>query len=134
MILFSVPKLTREEKRENGLKPKSPAISLMGSNLEKMKEAQAWIQRILSPQNPHIIENNHILYLGKKEHDVLTQLQNTLRVSISEIISLEKAILEIKGTQADVIEVVLNIEHMLCEVQEEMARKKELALWSLSGE
>lgn len=131
---YSVPKLTREEKRENGLKPKSPAISLMGSNLEKMKEAQAWIQRILSPQNPHIIENNHILYLGKKEHDVLTQLQNTLRVSISEIISLEKAILEIKGTQADVIEVVLNIEHMLCEVQEEMARKKELALWSLSGQ
>nr|XP_035949619.1 protein mono-ADP-ribosyltransferase PARP9 isoform X8 [Halichoerus grypus] len=131
---YSVPQLTREEKRENGLKAKSPAISLMGSNLEKMKEAQAWIQRILTPQDHHIIENNHILYLGKKEHDILTQLQNTLRVSISEIISLEKAILEIKGAQADVIEVVMNIELMLCEVQEEMARKKELALWSLSGQ
>ncbi|KAF3827504.1 hypothetical protein GH733_002990, partial [Mirounga leonina] len=132
--VFSVPQLTGEEKRENGLKAKSPAISLMGSNLEKMKEAQAWIQRILTPQDHHIIENNHILYLGKKEHDILTQLQNTLRVSISEIISLEKAILEIKGAQADVIEVVMNIELMLCEVQEEMARKKELALWSLSGQ
>ncbi|XP_073750399.1 protein mono-ADP-ribosyltransferase PARP9 isoform X2 [Callorhinus ursinus] len=131
---YSVPQLTREEKRENGLKAKSPAISLMGSNLEKMKEAQAWIQRILTPQDHHIIENNHIIYLGKKEHDILTRLQNTLRVSISETISLEKAILEMKGAQADVIEVVMNIELMLCEVQEEMARKKELALWSLLGQ
>ncbi|XP_027439749.2 protein mono-ADP-ribosyltransferase PARP9 isoform X3 [Zalophus californianus] len=131
---YSVPQLTREEKRENGLKAKSPAISLMGSNLEKMKEAQAWIQRILTPQDHHIIENNHILYLGKKEHDILTRLQNTLRVSISETISLEKAILEMKGAQADVIEVVMNIELMLCEVQEEMARKKERALWSLLGQ
>ncbi|XP_044944769.1 protein mono-ADP-ribosyltransferase PARP9 isoform X2 [Mustela putorius furo] len=131
---YNVPQLAREEKRENGLQAKSPAISLMGSNLEKMKEAQAWIQRILTPQDHHIIENNLILYLGKKEHDSLTRLQNTLRVSISEIISLEKATLEIKGAQADVIEAVMNIEHMLCEVQEEVARKKELALWSLSGQ
>ncbi|XP_032725413.1 protein mono-ADP-ribosyltransferase PARP9 isoform X1 [Lontra canadensis] len=131
---YNVPQLAREEKRENGLQAKSPAISLMGSNLEKMKEAQAWIQRILTPQDHNIIENNLILYLGKKEHDILTRLQNTLRVSISEIISPEKAILEIKGAQADVIEAVVNIEHMLCEVQEEVARKKELALWSLSGQ
>ncbi|VCX40338.1 unnamed protein product [Gulo gulo] len=131
---YNVPQLAREEKRENGLHAKSPAISLMGSNLEKMKEAQAWIQRILTPQDHHIIENNLILCLGKKEHDILTRLQNTLRVSISEIISLEKATLEIKGAQADVIEAVMNIEHMLCEVQEEVARKKELALWSLSGQ
>uniref|UniRef100_A0A667HMB7 Poly(ADP-ribose) polymerase family member 9 n=1 Tax=Lynx canadensis TaxID=61383 RepID=A0A667HMB7_LYNCA len=131
---YSVPQLTREEKRENGLKSKSPAISLMGRNMEKMKEAQAWIRRILTLQDHHIIENYHILYLGKREHDILTQLQNNLRVSISEIISLEKVILEIKGAQASLVEVVMNIEHMLCEVQEEMARKKELALWSLSGQ
>lgn len=134
MTVFSAPQLTREEKKENGLKAKSPAISLMGSDLEKMKEAQAWIQRILTPQDHHIIENNHILYLGRKEHDILTQFQNTLGVSISEIITPEKATLEIKGAQAGVIEVIMNIEHMLCEVQEEMTRKKELVLWSMSGE
>ncbi|XP_008706383.2 protein mono-ADP-ribosyltransferase PARP9 isoform X1 [Ursus maritimus] len=131
---YSVPQLTREEKRENGLKAKSPAISLMGSDLEKMKEAQVWIQRILTPQDHHIIENNHILYLGRKEHDILTQFQNTLRVSISEVITPEKATLEIKGAQAGVIEVIMNIEHMLCEVQKEMTRKKELVLWSMSGQ
>lgn len=133
-MVFSVPQLTREEKRKNDLETKSSAINLMGRNMGKMKEAQAWIQRILTLQDHHIIENNHILYLGKREHDILTQLQNNLRVSISEIISVEKVILEIKGAQANLIEVVMNIERMLCEVQEEMARKKELALWSLSGE
>ncbi|XP_058411890.1 protein mono-ADP-ribosyltransferase PARP9-like isoform X2 [Diceros bicornis minor] len=120
-------------KRENGLKAKSPAINLRGHNLEKMNEAHAWIQRLLTLQE-HIIENNHILYLGKKEHGNLSQLQEASRVSISEIISPEKASLEIKGARADVIEVVMKIERMLCEVQEEMARKKERDLWSLSGQ
>lgn len=134
ILVFSVPEWTREEERENGLKVRSPAISLMGFNLESMREAQVWIQKILTLQDQHIIENNHILYLGKKEHDILLQLQRTSSVSISEIISPEKAMLEIKGAQGDLVQVVLNIEHMLCKVQEELAREKEQALWSLSGE
>uniref|UniRef100_A0A9L0K890 Poly(ADP-ribose) polymerase family member 9 n=1 Tax=Equus asinus TaxID=9793 RepID=A0A9L0K890_EQUAS len=130
---YSVSQWTGGEKRGNGLKAKSPAITLRGPNPEKMTEAQAWIQRLLTLQD-HIIENNHILYLGKKEHDILSQLQETSRVSISEIISPGKASLEIKGAQADLIEVVMNIERILCKVQEEMARKKERDLWSLSGQ
>ncbi|XP_061049146.1 protein mono-ADP-ribosyltransferase PARP9 isoform X1 [Eubalaena glacialis] len=124
-----VPQGTRE-KREN----RFPVLNLMGSNQEKIDEAQAWIQRILTLQDYHIIEDMHILYLGKKKHDYLSQLQKTSWVSISEIISPGKAHLEIKGAQADLINAVMNIEHMLCEVQEEMARKKERVLWSLSGQ
>ncbi|XP_066890555.1 protein mono-ADP-ribosyltransferase PARP9 isoform X2 [Kogia breviceps] len=124
-----VPQGTRE-KREN----RFPVLNLMGSNQEKINEAQAWIQRILTLQDYHIIEDMHILYLGKKKHDYLSQLQKTSRVSISEIISPGKAHLEIKGAQADLIKAVMNIENMLCEVQEEMARKKERVLWSLSGQ
>ncbi|KAM8770640.1 protein mono-ADP-ribosyltransferase PARP9 isoform 2-T2 [Rhynchonycteris naso] len=130
---YGVPQGTRGN-RENELKAKSPTINLMGSNLEKMAEAQEWIQRLLTHQDLHIIENNHIFYLGRKEHDILSQLQETSKVSILEVINPGKAILEIKGAQADVIEVIMNIEQMLCEVQEEMARKKEQALWSLSGQ
>ncbi|KAF6385258.1 poly(ADP-ribose) polymerase family member 9 [Rhinolophus ferrumequinum] len=130
----SVPQGTREEKRDSELKAQAPAINLMGSNLERMSKAQEWILRILALQDQHSIENNHILYLGKKEHDVLSQLQETTKVQISEIINPGKAILEIKGAQADLMEVVMTIEHMLCKVQEEVARKKEQALWSLSGE
>ncbi|KAK2494295.1 hypothetical protein MC885_013680 [Smutsia gigantea] len=106
----------------------------MGFNPESVGEAQVWIQKILTLQDQHIIENNHILYLGKKEHDILLQLQRTSGVFISEIINPEKAMLEIKGPRGDLVQVVLNIEHMLCKVQEELAREKEQALWSLSGQ
>ncbi|XP_066097950.1 protein mono-ADP-ribosyltransferase PARP9 isoform X1 [Saccopteryx bilineata] len=130
---YSVPQGTRGN-QENELKAKSPTINLMGSNPEKMAEAQEWIQRLLTHQDPHVIENNHIFFLGRKEHDILSQLQETSKVSILEVLDPGKAILKIKGAQADVIEVIMNIEQMLCEVQEEMARKKEQALWSLSGQ
>nr|AIC34790.1 poly ADP-ribose polymerase family member 9 [Pithecia pithecia] len=133
LSLNSVPQSSREEKRENGPEVRSPAINLMGFNIEEMCEAQAWIQRILSLHH-HIIENNHILYLGKKEHDILSQLQKTSKVTITEITSPERTILEITGAQADLIEVVMNIEDMLCKVQEEMARKKERSLWSFLGQ
>ncbi|KAM5336100.1 protein mono-ADP-ribosyltransferase PARP9 isoform 2-T3 [Glossophaga mutica] len=131
---YTVPQGTREtrETREHGLKANSPAINLMGYNQEKMGEAQEWIRRILTHQDQHTIENNHIFYLGKVEHDIFAQYQAASKVSISEIINPGKAILEIKGAQADLIEVVLKIEQMLCEVQEKMARKKEQALWSSS--
>ncbi|XP_057553511.1 protein mono-ADP-ribosyltransferase PARP9 isoform X2 [Hippopotamus amphibius kiboko] len=124
-----VPQGTGEE-REN----RFPVLNLMGSNQEKIDEAQAWIQRILTLWDCHVIEDMHILYLGKKEHDNLAQLQKTSWVSISEIISPGKAHLEIKGARADLVEAVMHIEHMLCEVQEEMARKKEQVLWGLSGQ
>ncbi|XP_013370548.1 PREDICTED: poly [ADP-ribose] polymerase 9 [Chinchilla lanigera] len=124
----------REEQRENGLKNECPRIDLRGLNLEENYEAEAWIRKILTSQDQHVIENNHILYLGKKEHDFLSDLQTTSSVSISEVISVEKAKLEIKGAQDACIEVVLNIEHMLCDVQEEIARKKEQSLRSFSGQ
>uniref|UniRef100_A0A8C3YUS8 Poly(ADP-ribose) polymerase family member 9 n=1 Tax=Catagonus wagneri TaxID=51154 RepID=A0A8C3YUS8_9CETA len=128
-----VPQETRE-KRENKLKVRSPVINLLGSTQEKVDEAQAWMQKILTLQDSHVIEDKHILYLGKKEHDDLSQLQKTSRVTILEMISPEKAKLEIKGARADLIEAVMNIELMLCEVQEEMARKRERVLWILSGQ
>uniref|UniRef100_A0A8C6E660 Poly(ADP-ribose) polymerase family member 9 n=1 Tax=Moschus moschiferus TaxID=68415 RepID=A0A8C6E660_MOSMO len=124
-----VPQETRE-KKEN----RFPVINLMGSYWEKVDEAQAWIQKILSPKDCHIIEDKHILYLGKKEHDNLFLLQETLCISISEIVTLGKAHLEIRGARADLIKAVMNIEQMLCEVQEKMARTKEQVLWSLSGQ
>ncbi|XP_042088131.1 protein mono-ADP-ribosyltransferase PARP9 isoform X2 [Ovis aries] len=124
-----VPQETKE-KKEN----RFPVISLMGSYWEKVDEAQAWIQRILSSKDCYIIEDKHILYLGKKEHNDLSLLQENLCVSISEIVTLGRAHLEIRGAQANLIEAVMNIEQMLCEVQEKMARTKEQVLWSLSGQ
>ncbi|XP_055965375.1 protein mono-ADP-ribosyltransferase PARP9 [Sorex fumeus] len=128
--VLSVPQRTGAE-RKGGLRASSPAVSLMGSNLQKMIEAEAWIQRILNLQEQHVIENNLIFYLGKKEHDILSRLQ-TSKVSISENIIVGKANLEVKGARDDLIKVVLHIELMLCEVGEEMAREKENGIWSLT--
>lgn len=127
MILIAVPKRT-------GPEAKYPTMDLMGHNNEQMCEAQAWIQKMKTLWDHHIIENNHIFYFGKKEYDILSQLQENTGVSICEILNPGRACLELKGAQADLIQGIMNIEHMLCEVQEEVARKKEQALWSLSGE
>lgn len=131
--VVSVPQRIREEQR-HGLEAGCPAISLMGVKVEEMCEAKEWIERLLTSEDCHIIENNHILYLGKKEHDRLSQLQTTSGVSISETVSPQKAILEIRGAQADLIEAVMHIEGMLCEVQEEVARKKGKSLRGLLGQ
>nr|XP_045003525.1 protein mono-ADP-ribosyltransferase PARP9 isoform X1 [Jaculus jaculus] len=128
----AVSQWTTEEQRRNGHEAGSPAINLMGYSMEDMSEAKAWIQKLLTSQEQHVIENNHILYLGKKEHDILSQLQKTSSVAISEIVSPGKAALEIKGAHANLIEAVLNIERMLSVIQEEVAKKRERSLWSLS--
>ncbi|KAM4862867.1 protein mono-ADP-ribosyltransferase PARP9 isoform X2 [Urocitellus parryii] len=132
--IYNVPQGTLEDQRENGLEVGSPAMNLMGWNKEEICEAKTWIQRILTSQNIHTIENKHIRHLGKKEHDILSKLQRTSSVSITEVISPGKANLEIRGARDDLIEVVMNIEHMLCEVQEEVTREKEQNLWILSGQ
>lgn len=128
---YKVPQMTGA-KIKSEVRALSPTINLWGSNLEKMIEAETWIQRLLTSQEYHIIENNNIFYLGKKEFDNLSRLQNS-SVSISETINAEKAKFEIKGSRDDLIEVVMNIELLLCEVQEERTRKKEDALCSLTG-
>ncbi|CAO2631696.1 Protein mono-ADP-ribosyltransferase PARP9 [Lemmus lemmus] len=129
----NVPQRIRGEQR-HGLEAGSPAISLMGVKVEEMCEAKEWIERLLTSEDCHIIENNHILYLGKKEHDRLSQLQTTSGVSISETVSPQKATLKIRGAQANLIKAVMHIEGMLCEVQEEMARKKGKSLRGLLGQ
>ncbi|XP_038202197.1 protein mono-ADP-ribosyltransferase PARP9 isoform X2 [Arvicola amphibius] len=129
----SVPQQIRGEQRR-GLEAGSSAISLTGVKVEEMCEAKKWIERLLTSEDCHIIENNHILYLGKKEHDRLSQLQTTSGVQILETVSPQKATLKIRGAQADLIEAVMHIEGMLCEVQEEVARKKEKSLRGLLGQ
>ncbi|XP_052596410.1 protein mono-ADP-ribosyltransferase PARP9 [Peromyscus californicus insignis] len=128
--VVSVPQWTRGEQR-SGLEAGSPAINLIGVKVEEMYEAKEWIEGLLTSENRYIIENSHILYLGKKEHDTLSQLQTTLSVTISETVSPSKATLEVRGDQAELIETVTNIECMLCEVQEEVARRKKRSLWGL---
>ncbi|XP_069886180.1 protein mono-ADP-ribosyltransferase PARP9 [Dipodomys merriami] len=125
---------TTEEQRINGLEAGSPTVNLMGATKEKMQEAEAWIKRLLTFQDHYIIENNHILYLGKKEHEKLALLQKTTSVSIKEPILIGKTYLEIKGDRSNLMKVVMKVECMLCDVQEEVVRKNEKALYSFLGQ
>ncbi|XP_051005826.1 protein mono-ADP-ribosyltransferase PARP9 [Acomys russatus] len=129
----SVPQWSRGEQR-SGLEAGSAAINLMGVKVGEMWEAKEWMERLLTSKDHHTIANSHILYLGKKEHDLLAQLQAASSVSILETVWPDKATLEIKGAQAGVIEAAMNIECVLWEVQEEVARKKEKSLRSSSGQ
>lgn len=124
----------RGEHRRSGFEDGSPAINLMGAKVGEMCEAKEWIERLLTSRDQHTIENSHILYLGIKEHSLLSQLQTSSNVSISETLSPGTATLEIKGAQADLIEAVMKIECMLCAVQEEEAGKREKSLWNVSGQ
>ncbi|XP_012874783.1 PREDICTED: poly [ADP-ribose] polymerase 9, partial [Dipodomys ordii] len=121
---------TTEEQRINGLEAGSPTVNLMGATKEKMQEAEVWIKRLLTFQDHHVIENNHILYLGKKEHEKLALLQKTASVSITEAVCIGKTYLEIKGDRSNLMKVVMKVECMLCDVQEEVIRKNEKALYS----
>ncbi|XP_048202726.1 protein mono-ADP-ribosyltransferase PARP9 [Perognathus longimembris pacificus] len=125
---------TREEQRTNGLEAESPTVNLMGTNKETMQEAAAWIKRLPTSQDHYRIENNHILYFGKEEHDDLSLIQKTTRVSITEHILTGKTYLEIKGDRSDLIEVVMKIECMLFDVQEKVARKNKKALCNFLGQ
>ncbi|XP_042523442.1 protein mono-ADP-ribosyltransferase PARP9 isoform X2 [Dipodomys spectabilis] len=125
---------TTEEQRINGLEAGLPTVNLIGATKEKMQEAEAWIKRLLTFQDHHIIENNHILYLGKKEHEKLALLQKTTSVSITETILIGKTYLEIKGDRSNLMKVVMKVECMLCDVQEEVVRKNEKALYSFLGQ
>ncbi|XP_074070761.1 protein mono-ADP-ribosyltransferase PARP9 [Macrotis lagotis] len=114
----------RDDQTEAGLKEaKKPSIYLKGNNEEQLVAAKKWIINLLQSQEYHFIENNHIFYFGKEEHDQLFHLKNNFEVSISENISPGKATLEIRGRLNSIIPVILHIENLLGDVQIDFANK-----------
>ncbi|XP_036603617.1 protein mono-ADP-ribosyltransferase PARP9 [Trichosurus vulpecula] len=121
---FKVPPWSREGQKE--AEPKEaqpPSIHLKGNNEEQLDAGKKWIFQLLQPQECRFIENNHIFYLGKEEHDQLSHLKNKFGVSISEDISSGKATLEIIGRLNSIIPAMLFIENLLCAVQKNYAEK-----------
>ncbi|XP_051841367.1 protein mono-ADP-ribosyltransferase PARP9-like isoform X1 [Antechinus flavipes] len=123
--IFKVPQWSREGQKEAGFKEaRPPLIHLKGNNEEQLAAAKKWIAKLLQTQECRFIENNHIFYLGKEEHDQLSYLKNYFEVSISEDISPGKATLEIRGRLNSIIPVMLHIENLLWHVQLDYAKKK----------
>ncbi|XP_072469907.1 protein mono-ADP-ribosyltransferase PARP9 isoform X2 [Notamacropus eugenii] len=99
------------------------SIHLKGNNEEQLAAAKKWIFQLLQAQECRFIENNHIFYLGKEEHDQLSHLSKVYEVSISEDISSGKATLEIRGKLNNIIPMMLRIENLLWSVQMDYAEK-----------
>ncbi|XP_067405678.1 protein mono-ADP-ribosyltransferase PARP9 isoform X2 [Emydura macquarii macquarii] len=119
-------RLDRQAETEN--KNTEPAIELVGNRCETLEAAKIWIKNIMQVQESHriVIENNHIFNLSKKDHAELSRLQR-FGVSISEEVVGGKARLEIQGPPSAVIDALLLIENLLCDVQEDnTAKQKEL--------
>lgn len=115
-------------------RPKSSksTVLLDGSNFTNVQEAEAWIQNTLKEHQLGVtIENNHIIYFGAQEHKGLV---NKLDPSISLLETVEhgSAHIRITGLGPAVIKAALEIEKLLCEVQqqyefEQMRQLKQLA-------
>uniref|UniRef100_F6UNV4 Poly(ADP-ribose) polymerase family member 9 n=1 Tax=Monodelphis domestica TaxID=13616 RepID=F6UNV4_MONDO len=129
----SVPHSSREGQKEADCeKARSPSICLKGKNEEQLAAAEKWVHKLLWAQECQEIENNHIFYFGKEEHDQLTQLKNNFSVSIREDIRPGKVMLEITGRLKNIIPVVLNIEILLWRVQMDWVDKNLKRLSSLN--
>ncbi|XP_029461156.1 protein mono-ADP-ribosyltransferase PARP9 [Rhinatrema bivittatum] len=125
-----------DEKRDH--EPIGPAITICGKDSTNVSVAGAWIKDTLLPVQEHLlVEDKHIFYCGKREHEALSS--GCAGVSIATILSNGCAKVEVIGLPRDVIKAVLHIEKMLCGVQAEHARKKEEELlqsavqWSYAG-
>ncbi|XP_043929617.1 protein mono-ADP-ribosyltransferase PARP9-like [Protopterus annectens] len=104
-------------------------IELCGEDNETLQEAQAWIKRtLLVDRHSYVINNNHIFYLGMKEQKKLQNIQATYGISLEEFLSDTEAHLEVKGHPFSVHRAFLEIERLLCFVQEEYAVKHEREL------
>ncbi|XP_043930931.1 protein mono-ADP-ribosyltransferase PARP9-like [Protopterus annectens] len=104
-------------------------IELCGEDNETLQEAQAWIKRtLLVDHHSYVINNNHIFYLGMKEHEQLQNIEATYGISLVEFLSDTEAHLEVKGHPFSVHRAFLEIERLLCFVQEEYAVKHEREL------
>nr|XP_006004374.1 PREDICTED: poly [ADP-ribose] polymerase 9-like [Latimeria chalumnae] len=110
---------------------KSPAevravIELSGGTPEALEEARSWIEsRVLLEQEQLAINNNHMCYFGQKEHRFLSKLKDQHSVFIIETVTERGAGLEISGSPRGVLAAALEIEELICRVQEEHARKEE---------
>ncbi|XP_027701011.1 protein mono-ADP-ribosyltransferase PARP9 [Vombatus ursinus] len=121
---LKVPPWFREGQEEAELEEaQQPLIHLIGNNEEQLVAAKKWIVKLLRAQECCFIEDNHIFYLGKEEHDRLSYLKNKFEVSISEEISSGKATLEIRGKPNSIIPVMLHIENLLWVVQRAYTEK-----------
>lgn len=104
----------------------TPTLEISSVSKEALREAQAWIINILGPRNDRItIMNNHVIYLGQKDHENLLSLQTKFGVHITVFFSKGNGGITITGEPALVSCVAIEVESMLCQAQKDFALDEE---------
>ncbi|KAK2850421.1 hypothetical protein Q7C36_009204 [Tachysurus vachellii] len=105
---------------------KSPCIEVFAPSSEALREAKSWSYRILNPTLTCLkIYNNNIMHLSQKDHEKLMFLQNRFNVIITEFFKEGRGGIIINGGQVSVSCAALEVEAMLCQVQEDFAQSEE---------
>ncbi|MEQ2213579.1 hypothetical protein XENOCAPTIV_017288 [Xenoophorus captivus] len=109
----------------------TPTISLCGLSDETTREAEKWLNDLLSVRS-HTIENNFISHFSERDHMQLSRLAENGLV-IEEFMTQGHACIAITGEmKKDCVVAALKVEAMLCKIQKEFISEEEGELQMLS--
>jgi len=100
-------------------------VEFQSSSGEALREAKEWTVKMLNLSKKRTIKNNHIIYLGQKDHEYLLSLQTMFDVQIEEFFRSGNGGITITGSPSDVSCVAIEVESMLCKAQEDFAQAEE---------
>lgn len=103
----------------------TPTVEFHSVSKEAQREAKEWTINMLKPSKNRTIKNNHVIYLGQKDHEYLLSLQTMFDVHIEEFFRSGNGGITITGSPSDVSCVAIEVEFMLCKAQEDFARAEE---------
>lgn len=136
IVVFMSSTLASEHKDDfHDIKPPTPQISLISQSEEATHEAKQWLSGLLlNPPGTVHIYNNFIQHFGEKEYQQLSRLTRN-GVSIQESFVKGHASITVKGhINEDVVVAGLQVEAMLCNIQEEFVTEEENTMFQMTTE
>uniref|UniRef100_A0A3B3BUS4 Poly [ADP-ribose] polymerase n=1 Tax=Oryzias melastigma TaxID=30732 RepID=A0A3B3BUS4_ORYME len=107
---------------------REPRIILQGPSRESVREAEKWLKDLFYSSKKIIIYNNFILHFGNKDFNLLSRW-NKDGVSIEEILSQGHACIVINSkSEENLFSTVVNVEALLCQVQNDFVSEEEREL------
>lgn len=104
---------------------KTPSVEFQNVSNEALREAKVWTLNMLQHSKKKTINNNHVIYLGQKEHEFLLSLQAMFDVHIEEFFRSGNGGITITGSPSGVCCAAIEVESMLCKTQDEFAQAEE---------
>uniref|UniRef100_A0A4W3H6A5 Poly [ADP-ribose] polymerase n=1 Tax=Callorhinchus milii TaxID=7868 RepID=A0A4W3H6A5_CALMI len=104
-------------------------LSLRAKDYPTLECAKHWFTKnILEPQGHFIINNQNICYITVQEYAALSNIKTEYAIDIAGKITDSGVQIVLNGPRLMVLNAILNIEKMLCEVQEKNTKKREAEL------